>query len=97
MQLFEAAMIPMRRQVDVGAEHWTGRVDFLHAHHPVVVEIQSERYHEALVDDIADARRRTQLEADGFEVVELTDDDVWTRPWLVAERTRDGIAECLRR
>lgn len=91
MQLFAEAMIPMRRQVDVGAEQWTGRVDFLHEDHPVVVEIQSERYHRALVDEVADARRRKQLELDGFEVVELTDDDVWTRPWMIARQTRDGI------
>ncbi len=91
MQLFEKAFIPMRRQVDVGAENWTGRVDFLHAEYPVVVEIQSDRYHRALVDEVSDARRMKQLRADGFEVVELTDDDVWARPWTVAQATDAGI------
>jgi len=91
MQLFRDAMLPMRRQVDVGGEHWTGRVDFCHERLPVVVEIQSERHHTALVDVVADERRRKQLDADGYEVVELTDDDVWARPWLVAQRTHEGI------
>lgn len=87
MQLFEAGDVPMRRQVDVGSTEWTGRVDFLHEVLPIVVEIQSARYHAALVDEVADQRRKDRLRADGFEIVELTDDDVWSRPWSVVQRT----------
>lgn len=91
MQLFAEADLPMRRQIDSGAESWTGRVDFRHEQHPVIVEVQSERYHSALVDVVADARRLEQLRDDGFEVAELTDDDVWARPWIVAQRTGAAI------
>ena len=48
---------PFRRQVDLGGQAWIGRVDFLHAHCPLVVEVLSELYHAALVDQEADARR----------------------------------------
>ncbi len=84
--LREAAVPPMRRQVDLGAERWTGRVDFVGTDLPLVVECQSERYHSSLSDRAADARRRAQLEADGFVVVEVWDIEVWHRPNDVVRR-----------
>lgn len=84
MQLFRDAGIEMRRQVDSGGELWVGRVDFRHATLPLIVEIQSAAYHSALLDRQADRRRREALEAAGFVVVELTDEQVWSRPWEVA-------------
>lgn len=97
MQIFEAASLWMRRQIDSGGERWTGRVDFRHERHPLIVEIQSERYHTALVDRVADRRRRQRLEADGFVVVELTDVDVWARPAVVVSRTSTELARYLAR
>lgn len=84
--LREAALPPMRRQVDLGGERWTGRVDFVGTDLPLVVECQSERYHASLSDRVADARRRAQLEADGFVVVEVWDVEVWHRPNEVIQR-----------
>jgi very-short-patch-repair endonuclease len=66
-----------RRQVDTGGATWTGRVDFRHAVLPAILEVQSERYHAALTHRADDARRRTQLEVDGFFVAEVWDTDVW--------------------
>jgi very-short-patch-repair endonuclease len=86
---------PMRRQVDAGGADWTGRVDFVATGLPLVVEIQSERYHTALVDRAADAARREQLRADGFEVVEVWDHEVWHEPAEV--RARVGEAAALQR
>jgi very-short-patch-repair endonuclease len=77
---------PMRRQVDLGEATWTGRVDFAAERVPLVVEVQSERYHTALVDQAADAARRARLEADGFEVVEVWDREVWHEPQVVLDR-----------
>jgi very-short-patch-repair endonuclease len=77
---------PMRRQVDSGGDEWCGRVDFRDQVLPLIVEIQSERYHTALVDKATDAARRAKLEAAGFIVVEVWDTDVWHRPQLVNER-----------
>ncbi|MDP1819006.1 MAG: DUF559 domain-containing protein [Acidimicrobiales bacterium] len=78
----------MRRQVDTGGAAWSGRVDYRDELLPLVVEIQSELHHAALVDRTADAARRTRLEGDGFEVVEVWDAEVWHEPARVADRIR---------
>jgi very-short-patch-repair endonuclease len=86
-----------RRQVDLGGDRWTGRVDFVAVDRPLVVEVQSERYHASLCDRADDARRRAELEAAGFVVVEVWDIDVWHRPAavlqavLAADRTARAV------
>ncbi len=79
---------PMRRQVDSGGERWSGRVDFRAEDLPLVVEVQSERYHSSLSDREADAKRTAGLEADGFVVLEVTDTAVWQDGRGVAQRIR---------
>jgi very-short-patch-repair endonuclease len=93
------AGIPLRRQVDLGADRWTARVDFLHETLPLVVEIQSERFHWALCDREADARRIRALRAAGFVVVEVTDVLVWTDPAEFVRRVLAGerAARAMRR
>lgn len=76
-RFMEIVFEPFDRQVDSGGEEWSGRVDFRHRHLPLIVEVQSERYHASLVDCAADARRRAVLERAGFLVVEVWDVDVW--------------------
>ena len=86
-EVVDTPLLPrLRRQVDVGGTTWTGRVDFIAERAPLVVEVQSERYHTALVDQAADAARRAQLETDGFEVVEVCDREVWHEPQVVRDR-----------
>jgi len=80
----------MRRQVDSGDDRWVGRVDFRDRHRPLIVEVQSETFHSALVDRQHDARRRSALEAAGFEVVEVTDEQVWYRPEAVLSAVREA-------
>lgn len=70
----------MLRQVNVGAEDWVGRVDFRDPDLPLVVEVNSERYHAALSDGRADAARYAKLRAAGFVVLVFTDDQVWRHP-----------------
>jgi very-short-patch-repair endonuclease len=83
---------PFRRQVDLGGEEaWCGRVDFVAEDRPLVVEVQSERYHSSLTDREADARRRQRLEAAGFEVVEVWDSEIWHQRSLVVDRVRKAI------
>src|SRR3546814_8936301 len=49
--LLQAGDAPMRRQVDIGdGDRWIGRVDFRDAELPLIVEIQSERFHASLID-----------------------------------------------
>jgi very-short-patch-repair endonuclease len=81
-----------RRQVDTGGGDWTGRVDFRHPVLPLIVEVQSEMFHSALVDRTADRRRREQLARDGFVVVEVWDTKVWHEPAAMA----DSIGQVLR-
>ena len=72
MQLFREAGVDMRRQVDSGGDLWVGRVDFCHAELPLVVEIQSEAYHSALLDRRSDAARVAALAAAGFDHYEVS-------------------------
>ncbi len=90
-EILAEAGIEVRRQVNVGSEAWTGRVDGLVVGTRVVIEIQSWRYHGALVDHEADALRIKHLEADGFTVVEVTDDHVWSDPGEVVRRVSAAI------
>jgi very-short-patch-repair endonuclease len=87
----------VRRQVDSGsADHWTGRVDFRHVELPLVIEVQSERYHSALVDRSADVARIRGLRAAGFIVVEIWDTEVWSTPWTVVQKVRAAMDRCRR-
>jgi very-short-patch-repair endonuclease len=89
--------LDLRRQVDSGGDDWSGRVDFRDHVLPLILEVQSERYHSALLDVEADERRRDQLRADGFEVVEVTDVEVWADGDLVVERVRRARRRLLAR
>ncbi|MGH9216821.1 MAG: hypothetical protein ACRDZS_11235 [Acidimicrobiales bacterium] len=80
----------MRRQVDSGGGCWVGRVDFRDEQLPLIVEVQSERYHSALVDRHDDEVRLAALRAAGFEVVEVTEGQVWHRPAEVVEAVRSA-------
>src|SRR3546814_6635961 len=76
--LLQAGDAPMRRQVDIGdGDRWIGRVDFRDAELPLIVEIQSERFHASLIDKQLDATRMERLRAAGFVVLEFTDQPVW--------------------
>jgi very-short-patch-repair endonuclease len=98
MTILERAGEPaMRRQVDSGGDRWIGRVDFRDEHLPLIVEVQSEEFHSALVDREHDERRLDALRDAGFEVLEVTDKEVWYEPLRVLaavrearERLRDG-------
>lgn len=86
--LAQAGLPEMRRQVDSGGASWTGRVDFRCTQLPFIVEVQSERYHSALVDVIADAQRVRRLQLDGFVVLEVTDLEIWQTPAVVVNAIR---------
>ncbi|WCO65472.1 DUF559 domain-containing protein [Iamia majanohamensis] len=84
----------MRRQVDLGdGERWCGRVDFLACDLPLVVEVDSDRYHRALTDREADRRRQGRLDAAGFVVARVDEFQVWHRPGEVVERVRAAAWE----
>jgi very-short-patch-repair endonuclease len=86
----DAGIRSFRRQVDVGGHRWTGRVDFLDQDVPLVVEIQSELYHEALTDKEADARRFAELERAGFVVCEVWDTALFARAQTVVRTIQEA-------
>jgi hypothetical protein len=89
----QAGLPEMRRQVDSGdGDRWVGRVDFRDAHLPLVVEVQSETFHSALSDRVHDRIRSSALRAAGFEVVEVTEEQVWHRPHEVVRAVREARA-----
>ena len=73
---------------DSGGDRWIGRVDFRDERLPLIVEVQSETYHSALTDKHDDERRLSSLRAAGFEIVEVTDTQVWNHPGDVLEAVR---------
>ena len=92
-RILRDAGIPVRRQVDSGSqEDWTGRVDLRHEWLPILIEVQSERFHGALLDRESDRRRIEAMERAGFLVVEITDTEAWTTPWIVVDKVRAAVA-----
>ena len=74
-----------------GGEMWAGRVDFRHEVQPVILEVQSERYHAALSFRRDDEERRARLEDAGFVVVEAWDRQVWHAPGEVRAIANEGL------
>jgi very-short-patch-repair endonuclease len=83
-----AGIVTLRRQVDLGDEEWSGRVDFLDDECPLIIEVLSERYHTALTDKKADSDRSARHAAMGFAVVEVWDHEIFFTPWIVTERVK---------
>lgn len=96
-QILEDADVPgFARQVDVGDERWCGRVDFRDQALPLIVEVDSERYHRALTDVQADRHRQQRIESAGFTVLRITDQQVWHRPGEVVNEVRRARARLQR-
>lgn len=85
-----AGITTFRRQVKVGDVTFTGRVDFLDSEVPLIVEVQSERYHTSLTDHARDAARKGALGAQGFLVIEVWDFEIFHTPWVVIERVKEA-------
>jgi CheY-like chemotaxis protein len=90
-EVLKPLRLTLDRQVHSGGEQWSGRVDLRDRFLPLVIEIQSAKYHSALLDRLADTARRDQLERDGFTVVEITDDELWTAPDIARQRVANEV------
>jgi very-short-patch-repair endonuclease len=66
------------------------RVDFSFEPHPVLVEVSGRRGHSTDDERAKDARRRNELQALGFVVLEFTFDDVFGRPAEVVATLRSA-------
>jgi very-short-patch-repair endonuclease len=80
------------RQLDVGGDDdWLGRVDFVDRVRRVIIEVQSERFHNGRLDRAADARRIAALRAAGWIVIEILEHDVWYDADKVVHQMREAF------
>ncbi len=92
MILAKAGITGFERQVVVGNEvEPIGRADFVHLTAGVVLEVDSSRFHGALLDQEADRRRDQRLSRNGWRVVRVTEFDVWHRPDRVVQKVLDAL------
>jgi very-short-patch-repair endonuclease len=88
-----AGLLGFERQVWVGDDvEPIGRVDFIDVAARIVVEIDSDRFHNQLSDRRSDTARDDRLRAAGFEIVRITEWELWHQPWLLIARLRDALA-----
>jgi len=89
--LAEAGITGFERQVNIGDDRqWLGRVDFLDPRDNLVLEVDSDRFHKALIDKAHDKRRRDAMVHAGFHILPIKQFDVWHRPWLVVDAVRSA-------
>lgn len=91
IELLAESGIATRRQVDLGGEHWIGRVDLLVVGRPLVIECDSGLHHTSLSDRARDARRDEELGRLGFGIVRITDEETFHRPWVVAAKVLERL------
>lgn len=96
VRILDDACIPTDRQVDLGDDDWIGRVDLRIVGTPVVIEVDSARFHSSLTDRRRDAHRDERLQETGIRVVRLTEEEVFSRPWVVEQRVRRAVEEVRR-
>lgn len=93
VRIFEEAGMSTRRQVDLGGDDWIGRVDLLVVGTNVVIEIDSARYHTALLDRQRDAQRDLDLTKAGYLVIRVTDEEIWHAPAVAVERVFAAVRQ----
>ena len=82
-----AGIPPLRRQINVGdADGWVGRMDFVGETRALVVEVDSEMHHAALLDTRRDESLTARLEDAGWHVLRVREDDLWNRSTSVVDR-----------
>jgi very-short-patch-repair endonuclease len=87
-QLAREAGLALVRQRHMFGREWLGQVDFVDLARGLVIEVNSDLYHDALVDRAADADRRSALEAAGFQVEEVWESEIWFDPAGTVARLR---------
>ena len=79
-----------RRQVDVGAERWIGRVDFLYDDVRLVIEVNGSWAHTTSIDVERDQRRMAGLVSAGYAVLPLPEHLIRERPEEVVRLVREA-------
>lgn len=93
LALLRSAGMPLPElQKNLGDATWVGRVDGLFSEYNVVVEIDSAVHHTSKLDRESDAARDRALRSAGYEVIRITDTQIWYRPEQVVSATRAALA-----
>jgi very-short-patch-repair endonuclease len=89
-----AGILDLEPQLDVGGHSWLGRVDFAIRRLRLLIEVDSVIHHSSPADIARDDERDEAMLAAGWaKVLRIKEEDVWPRPWLVAQQLRDTIRE----
>ncbi len=92
-ELMQSIGLEFELQVEVGdGESWLGRLDFRHRSHAYLVQIDSERYHSALIDRRRDEEQNARLHAAGWALRRFSDVDVWHRASMVKNAVRTDLS-----
>jgi hypothetical protein len=83
---------PMSYQVELGGDERIARVDAADRDAALVVQVDGDRHHTALLDVQRDQRQDAALRALGWTVLRLSEDDIWQRPEHVAAQVRAARA-----
>lgn len=90
--LREAGLPAFERQVDVGDEAgWIGRVDFLYSPRQLILMVDGDRWHSALLDRLADDAQTARLVRAGFGVIRVSEAQVWLRPRQVVDSVKHAL------
>ena len=93
IELLADVGIETRRQVDVGGDDWIGRTDLLVVGTRLVIEVDSVRYHTSRLDRERDAARDAAMAAAGYDVLRVSEEDVWTAPQTVVRRVLAALKQ----
>ncbi|HEY6530668.1 MAG TPA: DUF559 domain-containing protein [Acidimicrobiales bacterium] len=92
-----AGMRTMRRQLEIYDDQGlVARVDFGESILRVVVEVDSDRFHHGLVDRQLDALKTARLEALGWTVIRITEQEIWHGRTALVNRLRRAAWEARR-
>jgi hypothetical protein len=84
------------REVDLGdADQWIGRVEFVYREQRLLVEIDSNLHHTALLDVTNDHDRDNRFVAEGFRVLRFTEKTLTTKPRGVERTLRRALQPLL--
>lgn len=88
--LLAAGLPEPRRQVDLGGEHWEGRVDLVYDDVHLVVEVDGDAWHGTPWDVRRDKRRTASLVAAGFRVLPVSEDLIRNAPDELVRLVREA-------
>jgi hypothetical protein len=90
--LREAGLPTPAREIDLGdADGWVGRVELVFREAHVLIEADSRLHHSSLSDRRSDKARDDRFEADGWDVLRFTWEQITERPHEVVRRVRSSL------